>query len=209
MQGRTQTRPAFYFPTVQSNCKASSSRLTALMSMPSMPPLGAFALGTTARETQLGRLAQPFLAARRGPDLAGQPDLAEGDQIARQRPSRRLDRIASITARSAAGLADAHAADGVDEHVLVVRGDAAMAMQHRQQHRQPVAFETDASRRGLPAWLPSTSACTSTNSGRVPSSVTMTHAPGTGSLVLRQKDRRGIGAPRAGPSRSSRTRRSR
>ena len=68
-------------------------------------------------------------------------------------------------------LADAHAADRVDEHVLVERGDAGMAMQHRQQHRQAVAVEADRQPARAAARRLSTSAWISTSSGRVPSSV--------------------------------------
>ena len=55
--------------------------------------------------------------------------------------------------------------------------DAAVAVQHREQHREPVRFEARR-RRGADstACASSTSACTSTSSGRVPSRVTITHA---------------------------------
>ena len=56
---------------------------------PSIGFFGALALGTTATEKpELGGLLQPLLPARRGPHLAGQADLAEGDEAARQRPCR-------------------------------------------------------------------------------------------------------------------------
>ena len=40
-------------------------------------------------------------------------------------------------------LADAHAADGVDEHVLVDRRQPRVPVQHREQHRQAVLLEPD------------------------------------------------------------------
>ena len=38
---------------------------------------------------------------------------------------------------------DPHAADSIDEHVLVECGNRRMPVQHRQQHCQPVLFQAD------------------------------------------------------------------
>jgi hypothetical protein len=92
-----------------------------------------------------------------------------------------------------ARLRDPHAADGVQEHVLVEAGDAGVAVQDREQHRQAVLLEAHAKRLGLPPWASSTSACSSTSSGRVPSCVTMTHEPATARVVLREEERRRVG----------------
>ena len=51
--------------------------------------------------------------------------------------------MARMTARSAAGFADFDAADGIEEHVLVETGDAAVAVEDGEQHGEAVLFETD------------------------------------------------------------------
>jgi hypothetical protein len=54
-----------------------------------------------------------------------------------------------------------------------------MAVQHRQQHGQPILLQTDRQAARVGWWLASTSAWISTSSGRVPSCVTITQEPGT------------------------------
>ena len=70
--------------------------------------------GTSARgEAEPGGLGQPARDAGHPADLAGQADLADRDQLRRQRQVvRRRRRRASATARSAAGSVEPDAADG-------------------------------------------------------------------------------------------------
>ncbi len=91
-----------------------------MISRPSIGWLRRVGLGDDGLgEPELGRLAQPLLPARRRAHFAGQPHLAEHHQAARQRPvaQRRTDR--QQHRQIGRGLADAHAADRIDEHVLV------------------------------------------------------------------------------------------
>src|SRR6056297_1269110 len=91
------------------------------------------------REALPGRFSQPLLAVVDGTQLARQADFAKSRQLTRQRrfAKRRLDRQRHSQIRR--GLAHPNAPGDVDEHVLVVDLDAAMAIHHRQQHR-PGAF---------------------------------------------------------------------
>ena len=120
---------------------AASSRSTAQISRPSMGWRGALAGDQRHAEAQFGGLAQTLLSARRGPDFAGQADFAERDQSARQRPVAQRRHDGEQHRKVGRRLGDAHAADGVDEHVLVEGGHARVPVQHRQQHGQAVAFQ--------------------------------------------------------------------
>ena len=165
-------------------------RSTAWIVSPSIAFFGAFAFGTTATE-------KPSLAASRSrswPRGAGRTSPARPTSPNAMKPrgsglprSELVDR--QQHRQVGRGLADAHAADRVDEHVLVHAGDAGMAVQHRQQHRQPVALEARPTGGAGSARRESTSAWISTSSGRVPSSVTSTHAARHRLAVRRQEDR--------------------
>ena len=69
-------------------------------------------------EAQLGGFAQAFLAARGRADLAGQTDLAEGQQAGRQGAVAHGREDRQGHGQVGGRLHDAHAADGVDEDVL-------------------------------------------------------------------------------------------
>src|SRR6267378_7006787 len=93
-------------------------------------------------EAQLGRFLQAFLTARRGAHFAREPDFAEHRKLARQRLVDVRGDDGEQHREVGGGLADAHAAHGVHEHVLVVAGDPGMAVQHREQHREAVLLQT-------------------------------------------------------------------
>ena len=94
-------------------------------------------------EAELGGLFEAILAPRCRPDFAGESDLAEGNDFRRNRlvGERRDHRKAHREVGRR--LADAHAAHGIDEDVLFPGRDAGMAMQHREEHGEPVRFQAD------------------------------------------------------------------
>jgi len=134
--GRLQARP-------RSTSMACSTRSMAWMVRPSIGFLGAFALGTTATLKPSLAASLPLLAARRRAHLASQADLAEGDETLGQRPPTQAALDREQHGQVGRRLGDAHAADGIDEHVLVARGHARVAVQHGQQHGQAVAVQAD------------------------------------------------------------------
>jgi hypothetical protein len=146
------------------------------MVSPSMGFLGALALGTTRdAEAQLGRLLEPLLTARGRAHLAGQAHLAKGDEALGQRLAAQAALDRQQHGQVGRRFADAHAAHGVDEHILVRRTampawrcSTASSMARRSRSRPTLR------RRGLGPPL-STRAWISTSRGRVPSSVTSTH----------------------------------
>ena len=89
---------------------------------------------------ELGRLLEAILAARRRTDLAGQADFAEGQRVRAQGAVAKARMHRQQHRQIGRGLADADAADDVDEYVLVVDRHTAMAVRHRQQQRQSIAF---------------------------------------------------------------------
>jgi serine/threonine-protein kinase len=94
-----------------------------------------------ARVAQLGCLAQPLLAALDRAHFAREPDFAEHHQLGRQRPvaQRRDDRQHD---RQIGGrLVDLHAADRIDEHILIECRYAGVTVQHREQQREPVLLQ--------------------------------------------------------------------
>ena len=149
------------------------------------------------REAELGGFAQTLLAARRRPHLAGQADFAEGDQASpaaagcagwrrsraapRDRPPARWMRTppTALTKTSWSKQRCRH-------------GDAARpAASPAASHSRPTV-----SRRGLGLCAASTSACTSTSSGRVPSCVTSTQEPDTAVACCDRNSADGLETPR-------------
>src|SRR6266540_1760442 len=94
-----------------------------------------------AGEAELGGFLQALLAARRGAHLAGESYLAEYRELFRERLVGERGDDREQHRQVCRGLAYAHAAHGVHEHVLVVAGDARMAVQHREQHREAVLLQ--------------------------------------------------------------------
>ncbi|MOA22104.1 hypothetical protein D3C78_1426430 [compost metagenome] len=86
----------------------------------------------------LGGLLEALLAAGHRADLAGQADLAEHQQVVRQRLVAQAGDHRGEQRQVRGGLQHLDPADHVEEHVLVVGGDAAVAVQHGQQHGQAV-----------------------------------------------------------------------
>lgn len=89
------------------------------------------------------RLAKTLLAIRHRTNFARQTNLAKHHQIARQRliAKARYDR--QDQCQIGAGLDHFNAAHDVDEHILIADHNTAVAVQNRQQHRQPILIEAD------------------------------------------------------------------
>ena len=134
--------------------------------------------------------------------LAGEADLAEAGErsgrssahAAGRARDRQRDREVGP------GLVDPHAADDVHEHVGGADRDARVAAEHGEHEREAVAIEPVA-RPAAAARAPTatTSAWTSTSSGREPSIAASTTLPGA--LVASPTNRaRGVERPRRGRS---------
>jgi Mg2+/Co2+ transporter CorC len=96
-----------------------------------------------APEAVLRRLPQSLLAIRHGPDLPGQPHFAERHQSGRQRPVAQAAKRREQHRQIRRGLDDTHAADDIDEHVLVEHRDARVPVHDGQQQRQAIRVEPD------------------------------------------------------------------
>src|SRR3569832_1084050 len=94
-------------------------------------------------ESVLRRLAQTIEPTLHGAYLTRESDLTEHHQLCGQRPVAQTGQRGQHRREIGAGLGDTHAAHHVHEYVLIVHGDARMALQHRAQHREPVVIETD------------------------------------------------------------------
>jgi hypothetical protein len=97
-----------------------------------------FARATFARIRERAGLSSTRLISYH---FAGKADFAECDEAARQGLAAQgaLDR--EHHCEVGRRLADANAADSVDEHVLIERGDAGVAVQHREHHCEPVTLD--------------------------------------------------------------------
>src|SRR5471030_1871205 len=131
------------------------------------------------RKAQFGRLAQPFLAARRRTDLAGQADFAKHHEAARQRlvAHRRVYRQQHGQVGRRFG--DLDAADPLMNTSWSKAAMPAWRCSTASSIASRFCSNPTDRRRALGKWLASTSAWISTSSGRVPSCVTITHEPGT------------------------------
>ncbi len=97
----------------------------------------------------LGRLLQPLLAGRHGPDLAGQPHLAEHHQILGQGVIAKTGDHGQQQSQIRTGLLYLDSADHVDEDILIRHLQPAVAMQHCQQHGEPIVIHPHRH----PAWI--------------------------------------------------------
>ena len=88
-----------------------------------------------------GGFLEAFLAAGYRADLAGQAQFAEHHQVHRQRAVAQAGDDRCQQCQVGGGFQYLDPADHVDEHVLVIGGYTAMAMQYRQQHGQPVLIQ--------------------------------------------------------------------
>ena len=142
-----------------------------------------------ALEAVRGGFLQALLAVRHRADLAGQPDFAEGHGLLGQRPVlQRADSTASSTGRSAAvsctRMPPTTFTNTSWSYTPRRRGGAAPpAAWPAGSAPGPASPGAD-----WPAAIWSTSACTSTSSGRVPSRVTMHHAAGRALALAGQED---------------------
>mmetsp|Transcript_6031 Transcript_6031/g.24077 ORF Transcript_6031/g.24077 Transcript_6031/m.24077 type:complete len:313 (-) Transcript_6031:3500-4438(-) len=182
-------------PRPRSTSMACSTRSMACSVSPSIGFLGALALGTTA--TLKPSLAASF--SRSWPRGAGRTSPARPispkamKPLGSGRPRSELW-MASSTARSAAGSLMRTPPTALTNTswspvaTPACRCSTASSMASRSRSRP-----TD-KRRGLTPPL-STRACSSTSSGRVPSSVTSTQLPGTGSVWVDRKMALGLATP--------------
>ena len=140
----------------------------------------------------LGGLPETLLPARHRPDLAGQADLAEDRQAAIERAIAQAGQHRGEQGEVGRRLVDPHPADHVQEHVLVVGGDAVVAVQHRQQHRQAthVQAQTDAPRHRGVALVDQRLNLDQQRPGALAGD--QYHAARGLAAVARQEDRRGV-----------------
>ena len=101
-------------------------------------------------EAMLGGFTQAFFAILNRPDFTAQAQFAEGNPIPRDGPFTITGHHRHDHCQIPGSFGQAQAANHVDEYVLVDHGHAPMPVQHRQQHRQAVAFHAhrDATRGG-------------------------------------------------------------
>ena len=92
-------------------------------------------------EPLLLRLLQTLLAVRHRPHLAREADLAERDEGVGHRAVGQARRQGDHHRQIPRRLADLDAADDVDEHVVLLQRDAGMAIEHGQQHGDPVGVD--------------------------------------------------------------------
>src|SRR5207247_7345403 len=88
-------------------------------------------------EAELRALLQPALGLGRGPEAAGQTDLAEGGETAANRRSLRCRGDRERDREIRAGLVDADAACDVDEDVSAAERNRGMPPEHGDDHREP------------------------------------------------------------------------
>ena len=190
---RLAARRSVSAPGARAPARARAGRRRSLRG-PRSRCLGAFALGISAIE-------KPSLAASRnrswprgaGRIFAGQSDLAEHDQLRAAAACCACEEtIASSTARSAAGSAMRTPPTALTNTSWSKAAMPAWRCSTASSIARRLRSSPTERRRGFGTCAVSTSACTSTSSGRVPSCVTITHEPGDLRVVLRQEQRRRI-----------------
>ena len=86
----------------------------------------------------LGRLGQTLLATGHRPYFTGKADLAKYHQLLRQGAVAQAGHNRQQHGQVGAGFQHLDPAHHIDKHILVTGLDTAVAMQHRQQHRQAI-----------------------------------------------------------------------
>ena len=89
------------------------------------------------------RFGDTLLTARHRADLAGQPYLTKYHQILRQRSVAQAGDHCQQQRQVRAGFRNLHPTNHIDEHILIRHLQTAVTVQHRQQDRQAVLFQTD------------------------------------------------------------------
>ena len=92
-------------------------------------------------ETQFRGFFQSLLTARRGPHLAGQTDFAKGNKAFGQGLAAQTAGDGQHHGQVGGGFANVHPPYRIHKHILVHARHTRMAVQHRQQHGQAVAFQ--------------------------------------------------------------------
>ena len=86
---------------------------------------------------------EPLLSACDRADFAAEADFAENHGFFGHGAVAEAGEHGEDDGEVGGGFADFDAADGVEEHVLVETGDAAVTVEDGEQHREAVLFETD------------------------------------------------------------------
>jgi len=94
------------------------------------------------REAELGELPQSLLPMSHGSHLAGEPQLAKGDQGCGQRAGAQARGQCQCQRQIGGGLGNLKAADQVDEHIMIGQRQVGMAAQDCQQHGQAIGIDT-------------------------------------------------------------------
>ena len=97
----------------------------------------------------LGGFAQALLAIGHGTHFARQAELAENHRVLGNRPVTQAGNHHRCHWQVGRSLAHADAAHDVQEHVLVEQGHAPVAVQHGQQHGQPVVLQSHGQAPGI------------------------------------------------------------
>ena len=154
----------------------------------------------------LGRFLESLLAIRNRPELAGKTDFPEYDQFPRQRLIAETGYHRQQHGNSAAVSQTRTPPTTLTNTSWSPVSSPPWRCSTASSMESRFCSMPSVTRRGVPSWLWSTSAWTSTSSGRVPSQVTITTLPGTASGGVTGRWRTGC-APPAIPPPSSRTRR--
>ena len=146
-------------------------------------------------EPQPRRLGQPPLGAVDLAQLAAQPDLAARDQIGRHRPAGRRRCHRQRHRQVGARLGDPHPTGDGHVHLGAPEIEPACRSSTASTWARRPPSTPWAVRRGDGALLGTTSACTSTSSGRCPSSTGATTEPGTPACRSARNSALGSGTP--------------
>ncbi|KPY35505.1 Uncharacterized protein ALO65_05550 [Pseudomonas syringae pv. papulans] len=95
-----------------------------------------------AFEAVLGGLLEALLPTGHGPDFTRQPHLTEHQQVMRQRTIAQAGHYGCHQGQVGCGFQHLHPTYHVEKHVLVVSGNAAVAVQNSQQHGQTILIQT-------------------------------------------------------------------
>src|SRR6185312_14776324 len=178
---------------------ASLRRSTPTTSIsPTLPFFGAFAFGTMARRKPWWaasfRRSSPFGTGRISPDNPTSPKVTMCSGNGR---SRKLDSTASSTGRSAAVSCTRMPPTTLTNTSWSYAATPPCRCSTASSMARRFCSSPRVTRRGLPSEDWSTSACTSTSSGRVPSRVTITALPEVGPECDERKIADGFGTSRS------------
>ncbi len=95
----------------------------------------------SACEAMTGSFPQALFAVMHRADFAGQAYLTEADHAVGRRKVAKTGVQREQHRQVGPGFSDPHAPHHVDEHIVIGQRDAAMAVQYRQHHGQPVVLQ--------------------------------------------------------------------